>query len=69
MEHGRAVDLLFLAMYLAVILLLVTHAFCWVDIDLPEQAGYPRQGLGLVIEDRPTELPCSMVVTYMQLVS
>ena len=32
-------------------------AFCWVDICLPEQAvlGFPL-GLGLVVEDGPTEL-------------
>ena len=30
-------------------------AFCWIDIGLPEQAA---GGLGLVVEDRPTELSC-----------
>ena len=32
-------------------------AFCLIDIGLPEQAvgGFPL-GLGLVVEDRPTEL-------------
>ena len=32
-------------------------AFCWIDIGLSEQAvgGFPL-GLGLVVEDRPTEL-------------
>ena len=37
-------------------------AFCWVDIHigLPEQAvgGFPL-GLGLVVEDKPTELSCT----------
>ena len=35
-------------------------AFCWVDIGLPEQAvgGFPL-GLGLVVEDGPTELSCT----------
>ena len=34
-------------------------AFCLIDIGLPEQAmgGFPL-GLGLVVEDRPTELSC-----------
>ena len=34
-------------------------AFCWIDIALPEQAaGVFPLGLGLVVEDRPTELSC-----------
>ena len=34
-------------------------AFCLIDIGLPEQAvgGFPL-GLGLVVEDRPTEFSC-----------
>ena len=33
--------------------------FCWIDIGLPEQAvGEFPLGLGLVVEDRPTELSC-----------
>ena len=38
--------------------------FCWIDIGLLEQVaeGFPLHvGLGLVVEDRPTELSC----TYM----
>ena len=36
-------------------------AFCLIDIGLPEQAvgGFPL-GLGLVVEDRPSELSCVM---------
>ena len=34
-------------------------AFCWVDIGLPEQVlGWFPLGLGLVMEDRSTELSC-----------
>ena len=37
-------------------------AFCWVDIGLPED-GFPL-GLGLVMEDRPTELSCTCIVFF-----
>ena len=37
-------------------------AFCWIDIGLPEQGaeGFPYIGLGLVVEDRPTDPLCMM---------
>ena len=41
-------------------------AFCWIDIGLPEQevGGFPL-GLGLVVEDRPTELSCTYIQSFM----
>ena len=38
-------------------------AFCLIDIGLPEQAvgGFPL-GLGLGVEDRPTELSCKFTI-------
>ena len=40
---------------------LSSSTFCWVNIGLPEQAlGWFPLGLGLVMEDRPTELSCML---------
>ena len=41
---------------------LTGSAFCWIDVGLPEQAvGWFPLGLGLVVQDRPTELSCTLV--------